>query len=195
MTFSALVMCPLKSCPNLLTRGPIARPQLNASRAPQVYVISFKNARFQLLFHHSFTFLSTVHLLKASSAFSLRTSNFELPSTRSSKGMIFLLRWLFPLIFCIDITAWACLFLSHSRSSSSFLCFTSSRSLAWGGFFLGFLSPFRLNPHLLNLFSSSFLSFPQWRVLKRRPILHPQGSTTKPFTRGPPMSCSMSAQA
>ena len=47
-----------------------------------------------------------------------------------------------PFNSCMDITAWACLFSLHSRSSSSFLCFSLSELLAWVGIFLGFLSPF-----------------------------------------------------
>ena len=155
---------------------------LSKTRAPSYCFVTFR-------------ILLTVHLLKLSLQSLLSSSRFQSPSNQILKRNDFSPSMALPFKFCTDITAWAYLFLSHLHSSSSFLCFSSSRFLAWVGFLLGFLSPFRLNPRLLNLFPSSFFSFPQWHVLKRRPILLPQGSTTKPFTPGPLMSCSMSAQA
>ena len=175
-----------------MTRGPIARPSLNASRAPQFYVISFKNARSQLLF---ITFRIPQHCSSSRSSLCVLSSHLKSSSTQSLKGMIFLLRWLFLLTFYLNITSWVCLFSSHSHFPSSFLCFPLFSISHVGRVFPRVSSPFSPYPHLLNPFSSSFFSFPQWRVLKRLPTLHLRGSTTKLYNLGPLMSCSMSAQA
>ena len=74
------------------------------------------------------------------SAILLRTSN--LHQTWYSKRYYFSPSMTLPFNFCTDITVWACLFFLHSRSSSSFLCFSLSELLAWVEVFLGFLSPF-----------------------------------------------------
>ena len=145
---------------------------------------------------HSYCFITfriPLHCSSSQSFLCILSSNLKLSSTRSSKGMIFLLRWLFLLTFCVNTTAWVCLFPSHLHFSSSFLfpLFSISRV---GRVFPRVSSFFHLKPHFINPFPSSFFSFPQWRVLKRRPILQPQGSTTEPFTPGPPTSCSLRAR-
>ena len=137
----------------------------------------------------TFRILLTVHLLKLSLQSLLPSSRYQSPSNQILKRYDFSPSMALPFNFCTNITVWACLFLSHLHSSSSFLYFSSSRFLAWVGSFLGFLPPFRLNPYLLNPFFFFILQLSSMARTKTTANPPPPRVNYKALYPGPLMSC------